>query len=527
MATQTHSCDVLIAGGGLAGQTLARQLKLTLPQLDVQIVEPQPRPLPAAAHKVGEATSELGAHYLAEKLQLRSHLEQDQILKCGLRFFFGNGRQPLETRPEYGPKMFPPISSYQLDRGVLENHLRGLNQAAGVRLWEGRKVTRIETGDPHTTFVGDDVAIRSHWVVDCTGRQRLIQRQKRLAAQSPLPHSACWWRVAGNFDIAGLVPADSPWHERVPGGIRRNSTNHFTGHSYWIWVIPLVSGSTSFGIVVDERIHPVSSINTFPKACAWLEQREPLLARHLAKFPLLDFKLLRNFSYHTTQFFSTERWACIGEAAMFLDPFYSPGTDFIALGNTLLTRLIRDGATPESVAQCDAMMLEWQDAFTEVFRDQYPVFGSTKVMTAKVVWDNASYWVFVCQSFFQNILDDPEYLERYRQVFAEYHRLNRRVQQLFRDWAACEDTAADYEYLGYADFPIAVRAHLELGVKKTPRRFLDWLELNLDRFKAWAVVLGQLAGREVTEDAAAAEIAAMQAQMRRLFPAQPAVTPAS
>jgi hypothetical protein len=66
--------DVVIAGGGLAGECLARQLKLARPELSVAVVDFEKRPLPEAAFKVGEATSELGAHYFAIKLQLKDYL---------------------------------------------------------------------------------------------------------------------------------------------------------------------------------------------------------------------------------------------------------------------------------------------------------------------------------------------------------------------------------------------------------------------------------------------------------------------
>ncbi|HEX3134518.1 MAG TPA: halogenase, partial [Planctomycetota bacterium] len=34
------------------------------------------------------------------------------------------------------------------------------------------------------------------------------------------------------------------------------------------------------------------------------------------------------------------RWALIGEAGAFLDPFYSPGSDYIGMGNTFVTELV-------------------------------------------------------------------------------------------------------------------------------------------------------------------------------------------
>ena len=505
--------DVLIAGGGLAGQCLARQLKLARPELSVAVIDLEKRPLPEAAFKVGEATSELGAHYFAVKLQLKDYLEREHLLKNGLRFFFGDAQGPLENRPEYGPRQFPPISSFQLDRGKLENHLRDLNQVAGVTLLEGFCVSDIFLGEkdvPHTTVIrerhGDKTdSLRSTWVVDCTGRQRVLQKKLNLGAHSPLKHSASWFRVKGECNVENFVPAaNAAWHEKVSGGNRYRSTTHLVGHGYWVWLIPLSSGNTSIGIVTDERIHPITNINTYHKALAWLKIHEPVLARNLAGFSVMDYLFFHEFSYETKQFYSAERWACVGEAAAFLDPFYSPGSDFIAMGNTMVTRLIRrrfeKTLTPAAVEQSNTTMLMLQRAFTEVFRDQYPTFSRTKVMTAKVIWDNASYWVFVCQAFFQDIYFDDEFLERYCQAFEKYYQLNQRVQQLFRDWTIQGRDVSSYDYLGYADFPVAVRSHLELGQKKSPRRFLEWIELNLDRFTAWGIVLFLIAAEDAAPE---------------------------
>ena len=54
-----------------------------------------------------------------------------------------------------------------------------------------------------------------------------------------------------------------------------------------------------------------------------------------------DFLKVKDFSYGCKQVYSgADRWTLIGEAGPFLDPFYSPGSDFIAMGNTLITDLI-------------------------------------------------------------------------------------------------------------------------------------------------------------------------------------------
>src|SRR5262249_4086956 len=83
-----HEYDVAIVGGGLAGLTLALQLKKARPATSILVIEKQKHPVPEAAHKVGESTVEIGARYLRDILGLREHLETQQLIKYSLRFFF-------------------------------------------------------------------------------------------------------------------------------------------------------------------------------------------------------------------------------------------------------------------------------------------------------------------------------------------------------------------------------------------------------------------------------------------------------
>src|SRR5256885_9033371 len=90
--------DVAIIGGGLAGLTLALQLRRELPHVSVLVVERNAHPVPEAAFKVGESTSELGAHYLRDVLGLAEHLKTQQVQKLGLRFVFTAGDKSVIAR---------------------------------------------------------------------------------------------------------------------------------------------------------------------------------------------------------------------------------------------------------------------------------------------------------------------------------------------------------------------------------------------------------------------------------------------
>ena len=77
--------DVAILGGGIAGLTLALQLKKARPATSILVAEKQDHPVPEATHKVGESTVEIAAYYLRNVLGLEEHLRAHQLNKFGLR----------------------------------------------------------------------------------------------------------------------------------------------------------------------------------------------------------------------------------------------------------------------------------------------------------------------------------------------------------------------------------------------------------------------------------------------------------
>ena len=79
--------DVCILGGGLAGLTLALQLKQENSEISILVLEMRRGNAPDSAHKVGESTVELGTHYLREVLNLKDYLDQHQLPHSTLHLF--------------------------------------------------------------------------------------------------------------------------------------------------------------------------------------------------------------------------------------------------------------------------------------------------------------------------------------------------------------------------------------------------------------------------------------------------------
>ncbi|MDT7836735.1 NAD(P)/FAD-dependent oxidoreductase [Aquabacterium sp. OR-4] len=444
-ARAAGQCDVLIMGGGLAGLSLALQLRQRCPELDILVLERRQHPVPVATHKVGESTVELAAHYFAEVLGLREHLEQHQLRKFGFRFFFSDGQRELAAVTEVGASVALPMVSYQIDRGIFENMLAERVQQAGIRLADSARVTALalakDDGEHQVDWLqaGQTHRTRCRWVIDACGRAGLIKRQKALAQPNGHDCHAVWFRMRHRIRIDDWSD-DPAWRERCTPAERWRSTNHLVGPGYWVWLIPLSSGSHSVGIVADPRWHPLSTMDSFDKAMDWLQQRQPCLFEALdgQRETLQDFAFLRSFSYGCKQVFSGERWALTGEAGLFLDPFYSPGSDFIAMANTAITELVlreRAGHRVQAQAQVyDQIYQSVYESTLALYRDQYALFGDPEVLPVKVIWDYSYYWGVLSPLFVHGRLTDVKLLSQLREPLARCRALNTAVQQLLREW---------------------------------------------------------------------------------------------
>lgn len=438
-------CDVVILGGGLAGLSLAIQLRQRDPGIGVVVLERHAHPVPEAAFKVGESTVEIGAHYFSDVLGLREHLDAEQIRKFGFRFFFNEGSEQVDRCTELGVSRLLPTPSWQIDRGRFENFLGQRARCLGVDFRDATAVRGVEVvpGDaPHAVRLerdGQEAVLHARWLVDASGRAGILKRKLDLAAPNQHDGNAVWWRVDGHVDPNDWSD-DPAWLGRCTPPDRWRSTNHMCGPGYWFWLIPLASGAHSVGIVCDARMHPLETMNTHARAMAWLAEHQPQMARALdtQAHPVQDFRFLRNFSYGCRQVFSADRWALTGEAGVFLDPFYSPGSDFIAISNTYICELIGKDRAGEPFKSHAAIYQQMYFSFYEntlsLYQDQYPLLGDAQVMPVKVIWDYTFYWALLAPLFFAGRIADVALLGRLRPAFMRATALNLAIQGLLREW---------------------------------------------------------------------------------------------
>jgi flavin-dependent dehydrogenase len=507
MTESYNSYDLVILGGGLAGLSLAIQIHQQKSGLKIVVLEKRDGEAPEAAHKVGESSVEIGAHYLSKVIGIENHIKENQLPKLGLRFFFKQDKnEAIETRMEVGEHRFFKTPSFQLDRGILENHLISVCEERGIQVRLGAKVKGIDlpTSDTTGTVTWEDTnrnphSFQSTWIVDATGRSSLVK--KKLGFREDVKHdvNSVWFRVKGRVNI-DTWSDDPRWSSRVDKEPRWLSTNHLMGEGYWVWIIPLSSGNTSIGIVAEQDLHPMTMYNNIDKAKMWLAEHEPQCARMITGYEIMDFIGLRKFSYSCKQVFSGQRWALVGEAGRFLDPFYSPGSDYIGISNTFVSDLIireRSGENFAAQAQIyEKVYSQFFDIHMDLYYKQYPMFGDGIPMVVKIVWDFSYYWCVPAFLYFQELLTDLKIYVQHQKLLEQIGGLNKRVQKSLREAASAtkEDAPSIYFEFHKVPFMYDLNAQLSKNMDDDQKRkalldnfgFLQEIGEEMERFAlAW------------------------------------------
>jgi hypothetical protein len=245
-------------------------------------------------------------------------------------------------------------------------------------------------------------------------------------------------------------------------------------------------------------------MNTFERAMQWLHRYQPRLYDALdgQRDKLQDFAFFRRFSYDCKQVFSAQRWALAGEAGRFLDPFYSPGSDFIAIGNTYITELIaRDRAGLPLGAHTnifEQIFRSFYDSTMALYVDQYPLFGDPEVLPVKILWDYTYYWSVLAQLFFAGRLADTAALSGLRDELDSCRKLNVEVQAFLRGWSRLSRCRNPPVMLDQASLPWFAELNRSLEDPLDDNAFRLRLKQAEERLRALALELLQRATGEYT-----------------------------
>jgi flavin-dependent dehydrogenase len=402
--------DVVILGGAFSGAAAAILLRRDRPDLSVLVVDRQ-REFDA---KVGEATTEMSGMFLTRRLAMWQHLEREHLPKEGLRYWFQNEKvHGHADASESGAFQRSTVPSFQLRRDTLDEHLLATAVAEGAELARPARVRDVELGDfdHRVTFEreespGEAETVGCRWVLDATGRANFLGKKLGLIERNrEHPTAAVWGRwqnVRHIDDVAARGPLKL---SRGNVASRRLATNHYMGFGYWVWFIPLGNGETSVGIVFDTRLIQVDRGSNMESEYRAFLQAIPSAAELLEGSHLRteDLRTYSNLAYVTKQYMGNG-WALMGDAAAFLDPYYSPGLDHASFSVEATVEIVKAQTAPGAGAAAIAARIAEHNAtfdrsyrrfFEAVYKDKYYYMGEHDLLSASFLMDTAQYYIFV------------------------------------------------------------------------------------------------------------------------------------
>lgn len=490
--------DVIVMGGALAGAATVCLLRRKNPALRVLILERSE----AFKRRVGESTVEISAHFLGRVLGFTDHLLEKHLPKQGMRFWFANDRaRALDQCSETGPRYNVRLPGYQVDRAVLDEHVLATAVAEGAELRRGARIRRVQlaegaaqsiewddaTGAPHTAT--------ARWIVDASGFAAILARQEGwFTPNTAHPTATCWSRWTGvrSFDGREFAAKYPAWSARVKG-LRHTATNHLTGRGWWAWIIPLKGGDVSIGVTYDQRIAEL------PPGPNLGERLRTMLVSHPVGRELLadarwqegDVHFRRDLAYSTTTF-ATDGAVLVGDAAGFIDPFYSPGMDWITFTTCAAAAMIHDSfrgkPVAPRVAEHNARFARCYDRwFRALYRDKYYYMADFELMTLAFRLDLGLYYLGVVAQPFRHgnhLLETPPFTHASSEwPFRAMEFYNRRFVAIAesRHRRGVFGRRNDRQFFPFTSYEFNRRLHLRVA-----GALLSWLGLELrEGWRTW------------------------------------------
>jgi flavin-dependent dehydrogenase len=350
-------CDVLIAGGGPAGSSMATRLRQCGYRAVVLERERFPR------FHIGES---LLPHSMDLLHTLGVHgkvAAAGFVPKWGASFVLGDGSRRISY---YFDNSLVPgrPGAYQVLRSRFDHLLLEHSREQGADVREGHTLKEVTVDGDHVRASvrgpdGDTYSVRARFFADATGRDAFLATRTRTRRLDPLlNHVALFAHFEGVRRDEGR-DAGNTISVAIRGG--------------WIWFIPLADGITSIGVVVDPEMLKASRL----APDAYFEQvlasvpaiHERLSAAHRRSI----VRTASDFSYKTGPLFGP-RHIVLGDAGFFLDPIFSSGVHLAissgVYGAEAVDLYLRRGATG-ALRRYERRMHQSQDLFFQFIHGWY------------------------------------------------------------------------------------------------------------------------------------------------------------
>ncbi len=264
-----------------------------------------------------------------------------------------------------------PPHAWQVSRAGFDAQICSLAERHGAEARFGEKVRKAEILPDRVVVRTETREYSTRYLIDASGQNRFLAR----AFQSAVPLGEFGKTAAfSHFDNVSEAVMD----ELAP----ENDIRIMITSDAWGWIIPLPNRRLSIGRV-SKNARGVEAFEEYLR-------ESPLITRYVAGATRTDPTVVRNFSFRNVKSIGS-RYACVGDAACFLDPVFSSGVSLALVNAQSTCRVLIDALQQKTEADAQLMvpvsekMVRGYDAFAAFIQRFYDtrfvehfVFGNVK-----------------------------------------------------------------------------------------------------------------------------------------------------